>query len=56
MTGIFCPDDLDNSPPVVQELDVARNMARAPKSKIHMVDKTNALNRAPIENFTSFIV
>jgi len=31
-------------------------MARAPKNKIHLADKTNALNRALIEIFASFIV
>src|SRR4030042_1218403 len=49
MTGIFCPADRDESPPVAQELNVAINMARTPKHKIHLADKTNVLNRALIE-------
>jgi len=31
-------------------------MARTPKNKTHLADKTNALNRLLIEIFASFIV
>jgi hypothetical protein len=56
MTGIFCPDDRDESPPAAQELDIAINMARIAKIPTHLADKTNALNRTLIEIFASFIV
>jgi len=53
MTGIFCPDE---PPSVAQELDVARNTATTPKSKIHLNDNTDAFNRILNEIFASFIV
>src|SRR4030042_1659795 len=56
MTGIFCPADRDESPPVAQELNITENTARIAKIAIHLTDKINALNRAPIEIFASFIV
>jgi hypothetical protein len=55
MTGIFCPEDMDESPPVTQELNITANTARIAGITIHLTDKTNALNHAPAEIFASFI-